>query len=73
MVFQVFRLTTLGAEKASGLLHALDFKQGSEIQDWDGNCLVPFQVQLKIKTCCNIWTVDTMPNGMPLSLGTSLL
>ena len=67
------RITTLGAGKASGALYILDFKQGPQIQDWDRNYPVPFQIQSRAKTRCSIWTAEASPTGIAASLGTGLL
>lgn len=62
-------LTTLGAGEASGSLYVLDLKQGPEIQDWDRNYPLPFQIQARVKTRDSIWTAEAGPNGIAASLG----
>lgn len=68
----ICRLTTLGAGEASGSLYVLDLKQGPEIQDWDRNYPLPFQIQARVKTRGSIWTAEASPNGIAASLGTDL-
>ncbi|KAG0615975.1 hypothetical protein M758_5G080700 [Ceratodon purpureus] len=62
-------LTTLGSGEASGSLYVLSLKQGPEIQDWDRNYPLPFQIQLRVKTQSSIWTAESSPSGLAASLG----
>nr|XP_024379128.1 uncharacterized protein LOC112283946 isoform X1 [Physcomitrium patens]PNR53252.1 hypothetical protein PHYPA_009628 [Physcomitrium patens] len=62
-------LTTLGDGKASGSLYVLSFKQGPEIQEWDRNYPLPFQIQARVKTRCSVYTAEANPNGIAASLG----
>lgn len=73
LIVLVRRLTTLGSEVASGSLYVLSLKQGPEIQDWDRNYPLPFQIQLRVKTNSSIWTAEASPNGTAASLGNGLL
>ena len=73
VIVLVCRLTTLGSGEASGSLYILSLKQGPEIQDWDRNYPLPFQIQLRVKTRSSIWTAEASPNGLAASLGTCIL
>lgn len=67
----VCRVTTLGAGEASGSLYVLCLKRGPEIQEWDRNYPLPFQIQARVKTGCSIWTAEASPDGTAASLGTA--
>jgi hypothetical protein len=73
LIVLVCRLTTLGSGEASGSLYVLSLKKGPEIQDWDRNYPLPFQIQSRVKTRGSIWTAEASPNGITASLGTGLL